>query len=84
MTQDHTKGYVEHSNLFPLTASLVMIFCQLVGWLLSGEFSPPIQVHSTVVVDVNLVRSENHGMNISIFADDTVAQWTCHGIVPLL
>ena len=71
--QDHTKGHVDHSNLFTLTASLVVIFCQFVGWLLSGALSQPIQVLSTVVVEVNLVRSENHGMNFGMFAGDTVA-----------
>jgi len=58
--------------VFVLTVATIFIFllCQIITWFLTAQANLPIQVFSTPVLELNLVHSENRGVNFGLMAGD--------------
>lgn len=58
--------------VFALSVTTVCIFllCQAITWYLTAHANLPIQVFSTPVLELNLVHSENRGVNFGLMAGD--------------
>lgn len=58
--------------VFALSVTTVMVFflCQVITWYLTAHASLPIQLFSTPVLELNLVYSENPGINFGLLADN--------------
>lgn len=58
--------------VFALSATAIAVFlgCQLVTFYLTTRAVLPIQVFSTPLIELNLVHSENRGVNFGLLAGD--------------
>ena len=56
--------------VFALCVTTVMVFmlCQVLTWYLTAHADLPIQVFSTFLLELNLVHSENRGVNFGLMA----------------
>ena len=69
--------------VFVLTVATIFIFllCQIITWYLTAHADLPIQVFSTTLLELNLVHSENRGVNFGLMAgDDRSNQFILAGI----
>jgi len=69
--------------VFALTMTTVAVFllCQIITWYLTAHADLPIQVFSTTLLELNLVHSENRGVNFGLMAgDDRSNQFILAGI----
>ncbi|EDM69402.1 lipoprotein signal peptidase [Roseobacter sp. AzwK-3b] len=73
--------------VFVLAVTTICIFllCQAITYYLTAHVDLPIQVFSTPMLELNLVHSENRGVNFGLMAgDDSSNQFILAGIAILV
>lgn len=54
-------------STFLTTALVVVVLCQSIHWYLTSVVGLPVQVFTSPILELNLVYSENRGMNFGLF-----------------
>lgn len=64
-----------------VTTVMVLLLCQVLTWYLTAHADFPIQLFSTSLFELNLVHSENRGVNFGLMATtDRRSQFILAGI----
>ena len=64
-----------------VTTVVILLLCQAITYYLTAHANLPVQVFSTPMLELNLVHSENRGVNFGLMAgDDSRNQYILAGI----